>query len=306
LGFFALGEKVLGSNCAGTYGFVFGYTHVYNQKSFVMANTTRLSDLPTSHENISYHVQTPPSTISFPNPPDNLANTRIPTEYSTKNDGLTNSLQGTQSNYMPINVHPNPYGNSVPSVDSIPFPKNENKSESQQPHHHQHHHQHHQHHQHQPPTFNEEPPNNHILPEILPTEIHRLPSRDIPKETIHYQQDAAIQANYIPPPDPKKRVVDYIQEYDENESAKIRKNAKNKQKHEWYESLFRTYQTPIIIALLYFIFQMNIVSSFLFHYLGKWTWIYQTDGHMTLYGNILKSILFSLCYFLFVSLVTWV
>ena len=99
----------------------------------------------------------------------------------------------------------------------------------------------------------------------FPTEMQKLPSRDIPRETIHYQQDAAIQANYIPPPDPKKRVVDYIHEYDENESAKIRKNSKNKQKHEWYESLFRTYQTPIIIALLYFIFQMNIVSSFLLY-----------------------------------------
>jgi hypothetical protein len=266
-----------------------------------MANTTRLSDLPTSHENISYHVQTPPSTISFPNTPDNLGNTRISTEYSTKNDGLHNSLQNSQSNYMPINVHPNPYGNSVPSVDSIPFPKNENKSESQQQQQQQQQYHHHHHH-HQQTMLDDEP--HHILPEMLPKEIQKLPSRDIPKETIHYQQDAEIQANYIPPPNPKKRVVDYIQEYDDNESVKIRKNAKNKQKHEWYESLFRAYQVPIIIALLYFIFQMNVVSSFLFHYLGKWTWIYQTDGHMTIYGNILKSILFSLCYYLFISLVT--
>ena len=271
-----------------------------------MANTTRLSDLPTSQENITYQVQphahTQPSTIVFPNQPDNLANIQI-SDSSNRGggSGLTNSLQGSQSKYMPMNIHPNPYGNGIPSVDSIPSPESRPNGRVS--------------------GDGSVPPNlrlmshegmqvqnqeSRIIPEILPTEMQRLPSRDIPKETIYYQQDAAVQANYIPPPDSKKRVTDYIKEYDDTEPDKIRKNTKTKKSQEWYENLFRAYQTPLIIALLYFIFQMKIITTLLFHYLGKWSWLYQTDGHMTVYGEILKSILFSTCYISFMTLITWI
>ena len=261
-----------------------------------MANTTRLSDLPTSQENITYQVQphahTQPSTIVFPNQPDNLANIQISDSSSRGGGGgLTNSLQGSQSNYMPMNIHPNPYGNGIPSVDSIPFPQNDNPTKIMS----------HEGDQRNMQVQNQE---SRIIPEILPTEMQRLPSRDIPKETIYYQQDAAVQANYIPPPDSKKRVTDYIKEYDDTEPDKIRKNTKTKKSQEWYENLFRAYQTPLIIALLYFIFQMKIITTLLFHYLGKWSWLYQTDGHMTVYGEILKSILFSTCYISLMTLIT--
>jgi len=268
-----------------------------------MANTTRLSDLPTSQENITYQVQpqphthNQPSTIVFPNQPDNLANVQISDSSSRGGGGgLTNSLQGSQSNYMPMNIHPNPYGNGIPSVDSIPFPqtspkldKNDTPNKIMS---------------HEGEQSHMQKQENRIIHEILPTEMQRLPSRDIPKETIYYQQDAAVQANYIPPADSKKRVKDYIKEYDETESDKIRKNTQTKQSQEWYENLFRAYQTPLIIVLLYFIFQMKMITSLLFHYLGKWSWLYQTDGYMTVYGQILKSMLFAMCYISFMTLIT--
>jgi len=211
-------------------------------------------------------------------------------------------LQGSQSNYMPMNIHPNPYGNGIPSVDSIPYPQNSPKPDTNNTPNKIMSHEGDQRNMQQ--QIQQQQQESRIIHEVLPTEMQRLPSRDIPKETIHYQQDDAVQANYIPPPDSKKRVTDYIKEYDETESDKIRKNTQTKQSQEWYENMFRAYQTPLIVALLYFIFQMKIITTLLFHYLGKWSWLYQTDGHMTIYGQILKSILFATCYISFMTVIT--
>lgn len=144
---------------------------------------------------------------------------------------------------------------------------------------------------------------------MLPSEIQRLPSRDIPLDTTRHSQDEAVQANYIPPP-PRKRVKDYIQEYDATESDKIQQHEREKQNQEWYETMFRTYQHPLLIALLYFIFQMQFISQAMFTYLGlpnnltghgetrlgKWSWLYQPDGQLSAYGIAVKSALFTAVY----------
>ena len=267
-----------------------------------MANTTRLSDLPMGSTDYP----------GLANAPDN----GVP---------LANTIIAGGNNYMPLNIHPNPYGNSVPSVDSMPFPTSQMRPgqsvQLQQP-------------QPQPQQTHfanstpldalsrpgqgtgqgtgqgQEPSGStSILPEMLPSEIQRLPSRDIPLDTTRHSQDEAVQANYIPPP-PRKRVKDYIQEYDATESDKIQQHEREKQNQEWYETMFRTYQHPLLIALLYFIFQMQFISQAMFTYvglpnnltghgetrLGKWSWLYQPDGQLSAYGIAVKSALFTAVY----------
>jgi len=276
-----------------------------------MANTTRLSDLP-------------------------MGSTDYPGLATASDNGvpLANTIIAGGNNYMPLNIHPNPYGNSVPSVDSMPFPTSQMRpgqsvQSQQQPQ--------------QIPFANStsldvlprpdqgqgtgqgQGPSGStsILPEMLPSEIQRLPSRDIPLDTTRHSQDEAVQANYIPPP-PRKRVKDYIQEYDATESDKIQQHEREKQNQEWYETMFRTYQHPLLIALLYFIFQMQFISRFMFTYLGlpnnltghgetrlgltnnltghgetrlgKWSWLYQSDGQLSAYGIAVKSALFTAVY----------
>ena len=257
-----------------------------------MENTTRLSDLPMAQENVSYQIQQMPS---------------HPTIFHLQKDneppGLANNVVGSANNYMPLNIHPNPYGNSSPSVDSIPFPQNtvSMKEDGQQranmqpkagP----------------PPmsqtttlaslnTNTPEHPDSSVIPEFVPPQPQRLPSRDMPKDATRFSHDVEVQANFIPPP-PPKRVKDYIKEYDEQEAVKIRDHEEAKKKVEWYEYLFRSYQTPVLILLLYYIFQMTAITRGMFFYLGKWSWLYQENGELTVYGMIVKSLLFTACYML--------
>lgn len=206
-----------------------------------MSDSTRLVDLPPAQENITFQMpmqqQMPMNTIISP-PSHGLANA---------NDMVTNS------GYIPLNIHPNPYGGSMdPTQD------------------------------------------------LMPPQQQRLPSRDIPMNTIEHIQDEAVQANYIPKPnaDATATVNDYIKEYDELESKRIREHEVSKHRQYWFEETMRSYQIPFLIGILFFIFQMNFMSRLLFAYLGKWNILYQGDGHMTTTGVFLKSCMFSAVYWL--------
>lgn len=280
-------------------------------------NTTRLSDLPMAQENITYQLQSPPPPPNFQmqgggggNRPDQALFDRIPTmqgrpleenlqqgRNQSKEDGLANSMmQHLPNNYMPMDIHPNPYGNGIPSVDSIPFPQYTKQEANQE--------------RgssggggsmHRAPP----PPQTTLLPEMFPEEIQRLPSRDIPMDTTRYAHDESIQANYIPPPPPSKtkRVQQYIQEYDETESTKIQQHETTKKRRDWYESLFHHYQHSLFICILFFIFQMHIISQIMSTYLGKWTILYQSDGQLSVYGMVLKSIFFAAIYATFTTII---
>jgi hypothetical protein len=64
--------------------------------------------------------------------------------------------------------------------------------------------------------------NNNIEISQHPQEtVQRLPSRDIPSDQTKYTQDQVVKANYIEEP---KNIQDYIQDYKEEESSRIRKH----------------------------------------------------------------------------------
>ncbi len=180
-----------------------------------MDSTTRIDDLP---ENITMRVQ--------------------------------NDQTGQVPTYSPMNVHPNPYGNSLqPNVMPPPQPK---------------------------VRFQEETPQM------------RLPSRDIPMDQGQYQQDEEIQPNYIPR---AKLTSDYVKDYEEITHENIRRHENRKEKTSMLDRILSDLQTPILVALMFFIFQMPMMNT-MFYRNFSFLSVYNTDGNINFYGIALKSILF--------------
>jgi hypothetical protein len=122
-----------------------------------------------------------------------------------------------------------------------------------------------------------------------------LPSRDIPTTTTQLSNDAAIQPNYIPPP-PVTSQQNYINEYTEEETNNMIKSYNKKQnKLESLDSLYDELQIPIMLGILYFIFQLPIVKKILFKYMS---FFFFKDGNYNIYGYIGTSILFGIIYYI--------
>ena len=185
-----------------------------------MDSTTRIDDLP---ENITMRV------------PNEQQGGQIPT-------------------YAPMNVHPNPYGNSLqPNVMPLPQSKPDMKV-----------------------RFQEETPQM------------RLPSRDIPMDQTQYQQDEEVQPNYIPR---AKLTSDYVKDYEAITHDNIRRHEYRKDKTSMVDRILSDLQTPILVALMFFIFQMPMMNT-MFYRNFSFLSVYNTDGNINFYGITLKSLLF--------------
>jgi hypothetical protein len=127
----------------------------------------------------------------------------------------------------------------------------------------------------------------------------RLPSRDIPQSTTEYTHDKEIQANYIPKSILKK---DYIKEYEETLTNSIEDRKKKKKSVKFLDDIFSNIQTPILVAILFFIFQMPILNRIMYKFLSN-TFIYNSDGNMSWMGICAKSAVFGIVYLLLFSII---
>ena len=122
----------------------------------------------------------------------------------------------------------------------------------------------------------------------------QLPSRDIPQTTTQITQDPAIQPNYIPAPNPQTQQVDYIQYAEKNDEILQNYNKKIENK----SSLDRMYdelQTPLLLAVLFFLFQLPFFKKHLFTYLPI---LFFNDGNYNIYGYFFMSFFFGLIYYI--------
>ena len=86
--------------------------------------------------------------------------------------------------------------------------------------------------------------------------------------------------------------------------AKNRKNTEKKRKQSRFETIIENSQIPIFVALLFFIFHMPIVNTYIFRKFAFLS-IYDTDGNFNTYGLLLKSALFGFIYYFFSGLTQW-
>lgn len=116
-----------------------------------------------------------------------------------------------------------------------------------------------------------------------------LPSRDIPQNQEALTRDQQMKPNYVPKPE----ITDYIREQQNNEEI-IREYARRQQKTDSLDDMYNELQIPILIAVLYFTFQLPVVRKNLFKFLPS---LFSKDGNPNLSGYILNSVVFAALYF---------
>jgi hypothetical protein len=217
-----------------------------------MENITRISDLPENNNvmaNGNSNGYSPMIHNQLPPPPSQQMQ----------------QMSGSPSGYVPINVHPNPYGVSAQNP-IMPHPQQPNTSNKQNAY------------------FSEE--------QLMQMQRQRLPSRDIPQETASHMQDEQVQPNYIP----KVRFQeDYVRKQEDMTENNLREYENRNRRERKLDNLLNELQTPILIAILFFFFQLPIVNMFFkrFSFLS----IYNEDGNFNLNGLILKSMMFGSMYY---------
>lgn len=199
---------------------------------------------------------------------ENITITRIadlPTN-SANSQMMTPPSDGT---YMPMNVHPNPYGMpQQPTGLPPPIQTQDGPKQMQN-------------------VMYMPPEQQFALP------VQKLNSRDIPHNMDDFMHDEQIQPNYIPKP---KTTDDYIEEYQQATDRKIKEYESKKAMEKKTDSWFDEIRIPAVIAILFFIFHMPIVNTLIFKKFSFLS-IYTDDGNFNFYGLILKSAFFGTAFY---------
>ena len=126
-----------------------------------------------------------------------------------------------------------------------------------------------------------------VLKEATAAGATVLPSRDIPKNTISIQSDRQIQPDFIP-----EQENDYIGDILNKEKI-ISDQQKKQNTSDNLEYIFQIIQMPLLIGILYFIFQLPYTRQTIFSLFPSF---YNKDGSQKLSGFVFNSVLFSCLY----------
>jgi len=118
----------------------------------------------------------------------------------------------------------------------------------------------------------------------------RLPSRDIPMTSEHLASDNQAMPNYVPKDVTNKK---YIDEDEDNFNANYKQNNN-------LNNLYSELQFPLLLSILYFIFQMPAFKNTLFQY---FSFLFSSDGNYNINGLTILSIMFSLTYYVCVNII---
>ena len=113
-----------------------------------------------------------------------------------------------------------------------------------------------------------------------------LPSRDIPLHTEQLTQDAQVQPNYVPPP----QIRDYINESDDDINNYYRKEKMENS----IDSIYDELQAPLLLSVLYFLFQLPFFKKAVFRYLP---FLCHNDGNYNFNGLLFVCAMFGFIYY---------
>lgn len=122
--------------------------------------------------------------------------------------------------------------------------------------------------------------------------ITSIPQRDVPTNTSHITQDETIVPNYIPEEKENnftKTDLNLINEQLDTRYKKMQSNDKI------FDNIIEEIQLPILISLLFFIFQLPTTKTFLYNNFPSF---YFNDGNYNIKGLILISSIFGTLYYL--------
>ena len=130
-----------------------------------------------------------------------------------------------------------------------------------------------------------------------------IPTRDIPMNPNSFTHDDQARPNYVPQP---KTVhfqddgssSDYIREHTSMESI-VRANARQSNQLDTIEAIYYDLQMPILLGVLYFIFQMPIFRAQLLHFLPS---LFAEDGNFKMIGLTVTSAMFAGTFFVIMKI----
>ena len=132
-----------------------------------------------------------------------------------------------------------------------------------------------------------------------------IPTRDIPMNPNSFTHDDQARPNYVPQP---KTVhfqdgdgggsSDYIREHTSMESI-VRANARQSNQLDTLEAIYYDLQMPILLGILYFIFQMPIFRAQLLHFLPS---LFGEDGNFKMIGLTATSAMFAGTFFVIMKI----
>jgi len=120
----------------------------------------------------------------------------------------------------------------------------------------------------------------------------QLPSRDIPQSQIHLTQDAELKPNYIPDSN-----TDYI-ENSYNHNQIISENKIKQINNNNLDSLYDDIHIPIILAVIYFVFQLPIIKKNTLKYIPS---LFSKDGNYNFVGYVVTSLAFASTYYFIIK-----
>ena len=116
-----------------------------------------------------------------------------------------------------------------------------------------------------------------------------LPSRDLPTNSGHITQDEQIQPNYIPKPEN----TNYIENDQEFETL-IEQSKNKKVEQDRLDVLYDELQTPVIVMILFFFFQLPIFQKTLSKNLPS---LFSRDGNPSFSGYLFKTAAFGAVFY---------
>ena len=128
------------------------------------------------------------------------------------------------------------------------------------------------------------------LQKLTMTGATQLPSRDIPTTTTHLSNDEEVQPNFVPRPNE----TNYIDDDQDNDDVINEYNARVT-KESQLDAMYNEFQTPILLAILFFLFQLPFFKKNLFTYAPA---LFMNDGNYNIYGFVFISMFFAFVYYL--------
>ena len=122
-----------------------------------------------------------------------------------------------------------------------------------------------------------------------------LPSRDIPINPTAVNNDNHIKPNFIPEP----QNTDYITNSQTPEDL-ISQNNKKQNSLDSLDAFYNEFQLPLLVSLLYFLFQLPIFRKTLKKTLPS---LFGNDSNPNFYGYLFNSVLFASLFYILVKLI---
>ena len=119
-----------------------------------------------------------------------------------------------------------------------------------------------------------------------------LPSRDIPMDQSSVTMDRKSSTNYVPDNE------DYINKIYERNVDIVENQRKKQNKVETIDVIYSELEKPILMAILFFLFQLPIFNTILKKYVKG---IFSNDENLNIYGYILKSVMYSSTFYLLIK-----